>query len=92
MKRIIIIILVTILSTAVGLYFRPSYLLIGQMDWLNVLTKGYLVGSFAGLFSQGYLDESFYFVMRFSAGGLVAGLMLAWAMNGSKKSPAKKKK
>lgn len=92
MKRIIIIILVTILSTAAGLYFRPSYLLIGQMDWLNVLTKGYLVGSFAGLFSQGYLDESFYFVMRFSAGGLVAGLMLAWAMSGSKKSPAKKKK
>lgn len=92
MKRIIIIILVTILSTAVGLYFRPSYMLIGQMDWLNVLTKGYLVGSFAGLFSQGYLDESFYFVMRFTAGGLVGGFLMSLLMNGAKKSPSKKKK
>lgn len=92
MKRIIITLFVTILSTAVGLYFRPSYTLIGQMDWLNVLTKGYFVGSFAGFFSQGFLDESFYFVMRFTGGGLVGGLLMSLMIGGSQKSSAKKKK
>ena len=91
MKRIIIILLVTVLSTFVGLYFRPSYLLIGQLDWLNVLTKGYFVGSLSKFFSQGFIDESFYFVMRFTAGGLVGGLLMSM-MSKSSKSSGKKKK
>lgn len=91
MKRIIIILLVTILATVAGLYFRPSYLLIGQMDWFNVLTKGYFVGSFSGFFSQGFLDESFYFVMRFTGGGLVGGFLMSLMTGGAKKSSGKKK-
>lgn len=93
MKRIIIILLVTVLSTLVGLYFRPSYMLIGQLDWVNVLTKGYYVNSFSKLFSQGYIDESFYFVMRFTGGGLVGGLLLSMlgTAKGAKSSAKKKK-
>ncbi|MFA6238211.1 MAG: hypothetical protein WC635_12835 [Bacteriovorax sp.] len=91
MKRIIIILLVTILSTAVGLYFRPSYTLIGQLDWFNVLTKGYFVGSFSKFFSQGFLDESFYFVMRFTVGGVIGGILMSMMLGGSKKKGAGKK-
>jgi hypothetical protein len=91
MKRIILIILMTVISTAVGLYYRPSYMLIGQLDWVNVLTKGYFVGTLSKFFSQGFLDESFYFVMRFTAGGLVGGFLLTM-MVGGKKSSGKKKK
>ena len=89
MKRIILILLVTIITTAVGLYFRPTYTLIGQLDWFNVLTKGYYVGSFSGMFSQGFLDESFFYVMRFTVGGLVGGFLLS-LMAGGKKSSKKK--
>ncbi len=94
MKRLIIILTVTILSTVVGLYFRPSYFMIGQLDWLNVLSKGYFVGSFSKFFSQGLLDESFYFVMRFTGGGLLGGILLSLATGGgkAKKSSGKKKK
>lgn len=94
MKRLIIILFVTFLSTALGLYFRPSYFLIGQLDWLNVLTKGYFVGSFSKFFSQGLLDESFFFVMRFTGGGLVGGVLLSLMMGGgkAKKGSGKKKK
>jgi hypothetical protein len=94
MKRLIIIFFVTLLTTAVGIYFRPSYFLIGQLDWMNVLTKGYFVGSFSKFFSQGLLDESFYFVLKFSAGGLVGGILLSLMTGGgkSKKGSAGKKK
>ena len=91
MKRIIFILLITIISTCVGLYYRPSYLLIGQLDWLNVLTKGYFVGTISKFFSQSFLDESFYFVMRFSAGGLIGGIFLSM-IAGDQKSSGKKKK
>lgn len=90
MKRIILILFVTFISTAIGLYFRPSYVLIGQLDWLNVLTKGYFVGSFSKFFSQSFLDESFYFVMRFTAGGLVGGFILSLFSSGKKSSGKKK--
>lgn len=91
MKRIIIILLVTIISTSVGLYFRPSYMLIGQLDWFNVLTKGYYINSFSKLFSQSFIDESFYFVMRFTAGGLVGGVLMSMIGKNSKSSGKKKK-
>lgn len=92
MKKIIIILLVTALATTTGLYFRPSYPLIGQLDWWNVLTKGYFVGSFSALFSQGFLDESFWYVMRYTAGGFVGGLVLAMVMGGKSSSGSSKKK
>lgn len=91
MKKIIIILLITLVATAVGLYFRPSFTLIGQLDWWNVITKGYFVGSFSALFSQGYIDESFWYVMRYTMGGLIVGLIFALMSGGSKAPKAKKK-
>ncbi len=85
MKRIIIILCVTTLATSIGLYFRPSYVLIGQLNWINVLTKGYFVGSIAKFFSQSLLDQSFYFVMSFTAGGMLLGIILAIFFGGSGK-------
>ena len=92
MKKILIVILVTAAATATGLYFRPSYALIGQLDWVNVLTKGYFVGTVSGFFSQGFIDESFWYVMRFTMGGVIAGLILAMFMGGSKNAGKVKKK
>lgn len=93
MKRIIIVFLSTLLSTAIGVYFRPSYFLVGQMDWQNVVTKGYFLNSFFSFFSQGLLDESFYYVMQFTAAGFVMGLILAYFLGGkATKSAARKKK
>lgn len=93
MKKIILILLITALATAGGLYFRPSYPLIGQLDWWNVLTKGYFVGSFSAFFSQGLIDESFWYVMRYTGGGLAGGFILAMLIGGkSSKGAAKKKK
>lgn len=93
MKRIILILLITAIATAVGLYYRPSFLLAGgQLDWVNVLTKGYFVGSFPAFFTQGYLDESFYFVMRFTGGGLVGGFLISLLMGGKGSSKSSKKK
>ncbi len=93
MKKIIVILLVTITATGAGLYFRPSYPLIGQLDWWNVLTKGYFVGSISGFFSQGFIDESFWYVMRYTMGGLILGLMFALMTGkGSKSSGSSKKK
>lgn len=92
MKKIIIILLLTVAATALGLYFRPSYPLIGQLDWWNVLTKGYFVGAVSGFFSQGFLDESFWYVMRYTMGGLIAGLVIAMAFGGKSSGSAKKKK
>jgi hypothetical protein len=93
MKKLITILIVTLLATAVGLYFRPSYALIGQLDWWNVITKGYFVGSFVGLFSKGFIDESFWFVMRFTIGGaIIAVMMMAMMGKSGGKKTAKKKK
>ena len=90
MKKILIILLITIAATAVGLYFRPSYTLIGQLDWWNVITKGYFVGSFSALFSQGYIDESFWYVMRYTMGGLIVSLILAMSIGGKPSKASKK--
>jgi hypothetical protein len=92
MKKIFIVILVTAIATASCLYFRPSYSLIGQLDWVNVLTKGYFLGTVPGFFSQGFIDESFWYVMRYTMGGLIAGMMLMMFMGGSKSSGKSKKK
>ena len=92
MKRLIIIFIITSIATGIGLYLRPSYFMVGQLDWLKVLTKGYFVGSFSRFFTQGYIDESFYFVMRFTAGGLVGGFFLSMFFGSGKNSSSAKKK
>lgn len=89
MKRLIIILFSTILATAIGLYFRPSYILIGQLNWYNVITKGYFVGSIQKFFTRGMIDESFYFVMKFSAGGFVTGSFMAFIFGGKSKRRSK---
>jgi hypothetical protein len=85
MKRLLIILFTLILLTAIGLYLRPSYVLIGQLDWVNVITKGYFVGSIQRFFSQGMIDESFYYVMKFSVAGFVLGIILAILFGGKTK-------
>lgn len=92
MKRIILTLLITAITTGVGLYYRPSFMLTGQLDWVDVLTKGYFVGSFPAFFTQGSIDESFYFVMRFTLGGLVGGFLLSLLIGGSSKSKGSSKK
>ncbi len=92
MKKFLIILISTLLATAAGLYFRPSFALIGQLDWYNVLTKGYFVGSFQQLFTQGMIDESFMFVICFTAGGLVMGIVIALMMVGKKSAGKSKSK
>jgi hypothetical protein len=93
MKRIAIILFVTGLTTCAGLYFRPSFILIGQLDWFNVLTKGYFVGSVPKFFSQSFLDESFYFVMKFTVAGFLGGILFSlFIKSKAKKGAAKKKK
>ncbi|MBC7714957.1 MAG: hypothetical protein H7177_16545 [Rhizobacter sp.] len=92
MQKLFVILLVTLTATATGLYFRPSYPLIGQLDWWNVLSKGYFVGSFPKFFGQGFIDESFWYVMRYTMGSLIVGLILAMVTGGKGFKPAKKKK
>lgn len=91
MKKLLIILIVTAVATALGLYFRPSYALIGQLNWWNVLTKGYFVGSLSGLFSQSFLDESFFYVMRFTGAGLVVGILIAMILGKGKSKVSSKK-
>lgn len=92
MMKIIVFLFVTIVATGVGLYFRPDYTLVGQLDWVNVLTKGYFVGSFQKFFTQGMIDESFFFVMRFTAGGAVLGLIAAYFSGGKSMGSGTKSK
>jgi hypothetical protein len=94
MKKFLIILILTTIATAIGLYFRPSYTLVGQLDWFNVLTKGYFVGSFSKFFTQGLIDDSFFYVMRFSGAGLVIGLIACFfsGKKGSSQSSGQKKK
>lgn len=92
MKKLILFLAIICTATAAGLYFRPDYPLIGQLNWFNVLTKGYFVGSFQAFFSQGMLDESFFFVMRFTGGGAVLGMIAAMMGGKSKSSSGKKSK
>jgi hypothetical protein len=91
MKKIIVILLVIIASTSVGLYFRPSFFLVGKLDWFNVLTKGAFEKPLSTFFSQGYIDESFWFVMKFSGGGLLFGILLSFFVGGGVKSSKPKK-
>lgn len=93
MKFLLIILGITA-GTVLGLYTRPSFFMIGQLNWVNVLTKGYFVGSFEGLFTQAMLDESFLHVLKFQGIGLVIAILLVLIMSivGKSKAPKKAKK
>ncbi len=76
MKKFLILMLSLVTFTSIGLYTRPSFLMIGKLNWIDVLTKGYFVSSFSKIFTQGMIDESFFWVGQFTLGGLVFGLLM----------------
>ena len=92
MKKLIIILISTFVVTAIGLYLRPSLAFIGQIGWWNVLTKGYFLGSVEGFFSQGFIDRSFWFVMRFTGAGILLGILIAFLAGGKSSGAAHRKK
>lgn len=89
--KFLLIILGILIGTVAGLYTRPSFFMIGQLNWVNVLTKGYFVGSFEGLFTQGMLDESFFHVLKFQGAGLSASFLILFIMSMMGKSKTAKK-
>lgn len=91
MKRILVISLCVLFAAAAGLYTRPSYILIGQLDWKDVLTKGYFVSTIPKFFTASMLDESFFWVLKFAGAGLILGLIIALFFMGSIKVKSKKK-
>lgn len=92
--KIILILLGIGIGTGYGLYTRPSFFMIGQLNWFNVLTKGYFVGNIEGFFSQNMLNESFFHVLKFQGGGLGVAILSLLLMSkfGKTKSPKKVKK
>lgn len=92
MKKLIAILLCVIAATGAGLYTRPSYILIGQLNWLDVITKGYNLGSVPKFFTQGMIDESFYWVLKFAGAGLILGIIVSVILGGGSKSKSTKKK
>lgn len=92
MKNILIVILCVIFAAFAGLYTRPSYILVGQLDWMDVITKGYFLSTIPKFFTQGMIDESFYWVLKFSGAGLVLGVLVTLLSSGGKTPKSKKKK
>jgi len=95
MKSFFILLLGITIGTVAGLFTRPSFFMVGQLDWMNVLTKGYFVGAIEGFFTQGMIDESFFHVLKFQGAGLGVGillLMMMTFMGGKSKSKSVKKK
>lgn len=96
MKKLFVILICSLFAGLAGLYTRPSYILVGQLDWLDVVTKGYYVGSLAKFFTQGMIDESFFWVMKFAGSGLALGIIVTFILGegkgSSKGSKGSKKK
>lgn len=95
MKKIIVILICIFAAGFAGIYTRPSYILIGQLNWLDVISKGYYVGSVARFFTQSMIDDSFMWVLKFVAGGFTTGLLVSFFVGDQKKksqSKSKKKK
>jgi hypothetical protein len=90
MRKLIAIFICIFVLTSIGLYTRPSYILIGQINWIDVLTKGYYVGSIPKIFTQNMIDESFIWVLKFSGVGLILGIVVSVILNS--KAPKKSKK
>ncbi len=97
MKAFFFLIIGLIAGSVFGLITRPSFFLIGQLNWLNVLSKGHFVGPIEGFFSQGMIDESFFYVLKFQAIGVGSAFILimlfnAFTKKGKSKGKEKKKK
>ncbi len=92
MKKLLSILLCTAAGTLAGTITRPSYTLIGQLNWQDVLTKGYFLGSIPKFFTQSMIDESFFWVLKFAGSGLILGVIISLMLGSSSKSPKKKAK
>lgn len=92
MRKFIIILLFFIIGGFAGVYTRPSYFLIGQLNWVDVVTKGYSLSVIPKMFTMSMVDESFYHVLKFALGGSGLGLIAILVLGtGGKKSKASKK-
>ena len=69
-----------LVGTVYGLYSRPDYLMLGQLNWYNVLTKGYFAGRVERFFIGSRLDESFFYVLKFQVGAAVCALILGYLL------------
>lgn len=85
MKKLFVIIICIFAAGLAGIYTRPSYILIGQLNWIDVVTKGYYVGSISRFFTQSMIDDSFNWVLKFAAGGLTTGLLVSFFVGDKKK-------
>lgn len=92
MRKILSILLCTTTGVIAGLITRPSYTLIGQLNWQDVITKGYFLGSIPKFFTQSMIDESFFWVLKFAVSGLVLGTVVAFMLAGGTKASKKKAK
>jgi hypothetical protein len=92
MRKLLVIIICVLASTYAGLVTRPSYILIGQLNWIDVLTKGYYVGSIPKVFTQSMLDESFYWLLKFQISGFLLALISIVLLGGKTKTSKSKKK
>jgi cellobiose-specific phosphotransferase system component IIC len=92
MKKLISIFLCTSAGTLAGLITRPSYTLIGQLNWQDVITKGQFLGSIPKFFTQSMIDESFFWVLKFSGSGLILGVIVSIMLGGTSKGSKKKAK
>ena len=89
--KIILIFIGVLIGTLAGLYTRPSFFMVGQLNWLNVLTKGHFMGPIEGFFGQGMIDESFFHVLKFQGAGLVLAIIILVVMGMLRKSSSPKK-
>ncbi len=89
--KIILIFVGALIGTLAGLYTRPSFFMIGQLNWLNVITKGYFVGPIEGFLGKGMIDESFFHVLKFQGAGVALAIIILIVMGMIRKSSSPKK-
>ncbi len=94
MKKLIFIFICILMGTGFGLYTRPSYLMIGQLNWYHVLTKGYFQNKVSLFFTQNMIDESFYYVLKIQilSLGISAIILMMTSIFTKTKSSKKQKK
>ncbi len=91
MKKLLFILICLALGTVYGLYTRPSFLMVGQLNWYNVITKGYFQNKVSQFFTQNMIDESFYHVLKMQTIALALSLLVLMMMSFLSKTKSVKK-